>query len=276
MHVWVSPEANLVQNKEKLLETHFYCINFQDWIQPQLEKLWNICICYQKDNVSYFSSHSLLIIIININCFLKDTIIFSIHQPGHSIFKLFDKILLMCKGKSIYHDAPEKALSYFAKQGYVLDQQQSTADFLLDILIRVGRRPEDLKVLNKVYKQSSMQTDIDRFYEECNHRNIEISHRIQQRKKTARSCLVEVYYILQRTLRNGFRDPALFLSQMIISVLLGILMGLVFHNMERTPDIGVRNRLGAIFFISSSQALCSASAIGSLLQERSLFIHVSL
>lgn len=182
----------------------------------------------------------------------------------------------MCNGKSIYHGTPENALPYFDKQGYVLDQQQSSADFLLDILITVSRRPEDLKILHKVYMKSSMQTDIDRFYEECNRRNIESSHRIQQRKKTARSCLVEAYYISQRTIRNSLRDPALVLSQMIISVLLGILMGLVFHNIERTPDVGVRNRLGAIFFIGSSQALCSASAIGSLIQERSLFIHVSL
>lgn len=211
-----------------------------------------------------------------INYFVKGTIIFSIHQPGNFIFKLFDNILLMCNGKSVYQGTPENVLPYFVKQGYFLEQYESTPDFLLDILIKVSRKPNDLKILHSSYMNSSMQADINKFYKERKYRHNENSRTSRHRKKTVRSYAVEPFYLLQRTLRNSLRDPALFLSQIIISILLGILMGLIFHDMETTPDIGVRNRLGAIFFIGTSQALCSASAIGSLIEERSLFIHVSL
>lgn len=182
----------------------------------------------------------------------------------------------MCNGKSVYQGTPENVLPYFVKQGYFLEQYESTPDFLLDILIKVSRKPNDLKILHSSYMNSSMQADINKFYKERKYRHNENSRTSRHRKKTARSYAVEPFYLLQRTLRNSLRDPALFLSQIIISILLGILMGLIFHDMETTPDIGVRNRLGAIFFIGTSQALCSASAIGSLIEERSLFIHVSL
>ncbi|CAF1198891.1 unnamed protein product, partial [Adineta ricciae] len=191
------------------------------------------------------------------------TIIFSIHQPGHFIFKLFDNILLMCNGKSVYHGTPENVLPYFVKQGYFLEQYESPPDFSLDILIKVSRRPNDLKILHNAYMNSSMQADIDKFYKKRKYRHNENSPTSRHRKKAVRSYAAEAFYLLQRTLRNTLRDPALFLSQIIISILLGILMGLIFHDMETTPDIGVRNRLGAIFFIVSSQALCSASAIAS-------------
>jgi ATP-binding cassette subfamily G (WHITE) protein 2 len=69
---------------------------------------------------------------------IEGTIIFSIHQPRYSIFRLFDTVLLMCNGKSVYHGSSEEILSYFSKQGYQCELHDNPADFVLDILIDVS------------------------------------------------------------------------------------------------------------------------------------------
>lgn len=45
------------------------------------------------------------------------TIIFSIHQPRYSIFKLFDSLTLLALGKVLYHGPAKQALEYFSSIG---------------------------------------------------------------------------------------------------------------------------------------------------------------
>ena len=45
------------------------------------------------------------------------TIIFSIHQPRYSIYKLFDNLFLLDEGKLLYQGQASEALSYFSSIG---------------------------------------------------------------------------------------------------------------------------------------------------------------
>ncbi|XP_074882071.1 broad substrate specificity ATP-binding cassette transporter ABCG2-like isoform X2 [Buteo buteo] len=62
------------------------------------------------------------------------TIIFSIHQPRYSIFKLFDSLTLLALGKVLYHGPAKQALEYFSSIGYECEPFNNPADFFLDII----------------------------------------------------------------------------------------------------------------------------------------------
>lgn len=89
----------------------------------------------------------------------------------------------------------------------------------------------------------------------------------------SKSRLHEVFYVSQRTLRNAFRNPALIGVQIIMSIFLGILFSLIYMNTDRSMDTGLKNRLGAIFFIASNQVFGSLSALDVFIKERNLFQH---
>ena len=44
-------------------------------------------------------------------------IIMSIHQPRYSIYKLFDSLTLMSRGRIVYHGPAANALNYFFRLG---------------------------------------------------------------------------------------------------------------------------------------------------------------
>jgi hypothetical protein len=94
--------------------------------------------------------------------------------------------------------------------------------------------------------------------------------------EAARSFKAEIFYLSQRTLRNVVRNPALAFSQIIVSIIIGLLVGLMFYDLKKTYDPGVQNRLGAIFFIVISQIFSNVTALEPFLKERVLFIHVSV
>lgn len=223
-----------------------------------------------KINVSYFLFWNF-----PVNNFIVDTIIFSIHQPRYSIFKLFNKILLMCNGNIIYQDSSKAMLSYFKKQGFQREEHDNPADFVLDVLIDISRMPKALEELHDAYLRSRMHRETDNaLAKQWANSSLNSCGQIQK-TIIKRSRLREIFYVSRRTLQNSIRNPALFLSQVVVAVMLGLLIGLVFFNLGREINKDVGNRLGAIFIIVTSHALSSLTALESLIQDRVLFVHVS-
>lgn len=51
------------------------------------------------------------------------------------VFKLFDTLMLLCKGRVIYHGKAEQAMHFFIESpfGYKVEGADNPADFLLDV-----------------------------------------------------------------------------------------------------------------------------------------------
>ncbi|KAH9508394.1 ATP-binding cassette sub- G member 2 [Bulinus truncatus] len=61
-------------------------------------------------------------------------IIFSIHQPRYSIYRLFDTLMMLSHGDVAYHGKASEALDYFASIGYICEEHNNPPDFFLDVI----------------------------------------------------------------------------------------------------------------------------------------------
>lgn len=211
--------------------------------------------------------------------FSSGTIVFSIHQPRYSIFKLFDTIFLLSCGHCIYHGPSTGVLDYFSRIGYVCEEHDNPADFLLDITqgehlsddeketSSMEKQEEEARRLNENYKKSSICATV------LNDLNSIVDSTSSTNEKIEKSRWKEIFYVSQRTLRNVYRNPSLVLLQTIVSVLFAVLVGLIYLQVDKSQDTGVKNRMGAIFFIVTNQVMSNLSAIELFLKERILFIH---
>ncbi len=198
-----------------------------------------------------------------------DTIIFSIHQPRYSIFKLFDTVLFLSSGRTIYFGPPMNILSYFSSHGFQCEEHENPADFVLDVLIDSNNCSS--KILEEAYLDSIMYSNIISLIKSIRNDNEDLPsiNPIESRTNST-----EFYYLAQRVIRNAVRNPAVAASQTFIALSLALLTGLLFNDMKNTIDPGVSDRLGAIFFLATHQVLCTASALEPLIKERALFVHV--
>ncbi|CAF1548836.1 unnamed protein product [Adineta ricciae] len=192
------------------------------------------------------------------------TIIFSIHQPRYSIFKLFDTVLFLSSGYNIYLGSPLEVLPYFASLGFTCEEHNNPADFVLDILIESSTHSAN--ELRAAYLQSNIAERVRNEMQDNQYNGL-LKHHTLPKYRT------ELYYIAERTFCNALRHPGLVISQVISVIIYGLFTGLIFKQLERTIDPGVYNRFGAIFFIVSCQALSAMSALEPLIKERALFIH---
>ena len=66
------------------------------------------------------------------------TVICTIHQPRSNIVALFDQLVLLAKGKTVYSGEFSKCQSYFDQAGYACPPGFNIADFLVDLTMHAS------------------------------------------------------------------------------------------------------------------------------------------
>ena len=68
----------------------------------------------------------------------KRTVIFTIHQPRSNIVALFDRFILLAKGKTVYSGPLHQCQDYFDHIGYSCPPGFNIADYLVDLTMHAG------------------------------------------------------------------------------------------------------------------------------------------
>lgn len=210
----------------------------------------------------------------------------SIHQPRYSIFKLFDTLFLIAAGRCIYHGPTFDILPFFASVGFTCEEHDNPADFILDVSqgirmtsssaieldVDLHQRKDKLaRDLHDAYIKTPIYASICQKIADMNALSSGVPNR--QTQLMRKSCLMEMFYVSQRTLRNSFRNSAVMITHTIVPVCLALLIGFLYTNTDRTFNKGTKNRLGAIFFIVANQVFLNLSGLELFIRERHLFMH---
>ncbi|XP_035292609.1 broad substrate specificity ATP-binding cassette transporter ABCG2 isoform X2 [Cricetulus griseus] len=218
------------------------------------------------------------------------TIIFSIHQPRYSIFKLFDSLTLLASGKLMFHGPAQEALEYFASAGYHCEPYNNPADFFLDVIngdssaVILNKEEEEqgepskrekpiIECLAEFYAKSSIyrktKTELDQLP-------------VDQKKKGISSTFKESTYvtsfchqlrwIAKRSFKNLLGNPQASIAQIIVTIILSLVIGAIYFDLKH-DRAGIQNRAGVLFFLTTNQCFSSVSAVELFVVEKKLFIH---
>ncbi|XP_051008252.1 broad substrate specificity ATP-binding cassette transporter ABCG2 [Acomys russatus] len=222
------------------------------------------------------------------------TIIFSIHQPRYSIFKLFDTLTLLASGKLVFHGPAQEALQYFASAGHHCEAYNNPADFFLDVIngdssaVMLNREEEDYEA-NKTEEPCKMEKPITEnlveFYANssiCRETKAELDQLPEAQKKKRIATFKEPIYvtsfchqlrwIARRSFKNLIGNPQASIAQIIVTVILGLVIGAIYFDLKN-DRAGIQNRAGVLFFLTTNQCFSSVSAVELFVVEKKLFIH---
>lgn len=69
----------------------------------------------------------------------KKSIVATFYQTGNGLYDQFDKVLVLCEGRTIYYGPRALAKSYFEDMGFVCPPGGSVADFLTAVPVHTER-----------------------------------------------------------------------------------------------------------------------------------------
>mmetsp|Transcript_12407 Transcript_12407/g.21004 ORF Transcript_12407/g.21004 Transcript_12407/m.21004 type:complete len:659 (+) Transcript_12407:234-2210(+) len=74
------------------------------------------------------------------------TIVTTVHQPRSNIFTLFDKLMLMSEGNTVYFGTASEAINYFGSLGFKCPAFVNPADFFIDVISEAETKPEGISL----------------------------------------------------------------------------------------------------------------------------------
>ncbi|KAJ3330848.1 hypothetical protein HDU76_004694 [Blyttiomyces sp. JEL0837] len=169
-------------------------------------------------------------------------VMMTIHQPRAEVLDLFDKIILLSRGKTVWFGKTDAALDHFAALGYPLPPKTNPSDFFLDIITYDQRTPE---------LKAESGARIDKFDQEWRRVSNEKQTSpqssqmlpIEERDTWAVSWFTEFTVLFERNMKDVFRNAATIRASLGQAVFLVILMGFIFFKLPK-DDSGVQSRIG--------------------------------
>ena len=184
------------------------------------------------------------------------TVIVTIHQPRSEIWGLFDRVILLAKGRPVYADTRQKCVGYFNETGYPLPPFCNPAEHIIDIAA-IDTRSRELEI------QSKTRVDImaDNWKVVSKERFAPIEVNAKGRSRTGSRMILQqqgVPFVRQtrvltsRVWITTVRDPLGLLGSTFEAIFMGILMGWIFLSLDGSIA-GIRSRTGAAYIASALQ-----------------------
>ncbi|NXY54276.1 ABCG2 protein, partial [Callaeas wilsoni] len=224
----------------------------------------------------------------------RKTIIFSIHQPRYSIFRLFDNLTLLAAGRVLYHGPAQRAIEHFQSIGYQCEPYNNPADFFLDIIngdstaVAMNKADESntaesteerseydktlAEQLAEKYSNSSYYLETKAHLESISSINKKKTKGVFRQITYANSFLHQLKWVSRRTFKNLIGNPQASIAQVCVTAFLGLIVGAIFFGLKEN-SAGLQNRVGAMFFLTTNQCFSSISAIELFIVEKKIFIH---
>ncbi|XP_053317585.1 broad substrate specificity ATP-binding cassette transporter ABCG2 isoform X2 [Spea bombifrons] len=221
------------------------------------------------------------------------TIIFSIHQPRYSIFRLFDSLTLLAGGRMLYHGPAPYALDYFTQLGYECEAHNNPADFFLDVIngdstAVTMNKLETVDLEENEVNDGGVQTVVEKLAEQfCNTNYYEETkaelEKLSQGEKVKTnffsrqityntSFFHQLKWVSKRSFKNLLGNPQASIAQVMVSLVLALIVGAIFFGVKDDSS-GIQNRVGSLFFITTNQCFSSVSSIELFIVEKKIFIH---
>lgn len=191
------------------------------------------------------------------------TVITTIHQPNSDIFQNFDQLLLMAKGKIIYHNKSSLAVKYFAKIGYECPPRTNPADYFMNMMSIEAmndvdtENPEELirsmtamkedydakiQMFSEKYEESELKNNADELSPDVFPLSEDTSFKYYP------SYFVQFWYVFIRNFKNTIRIPVSSYVKIFANIIIALMTILVFGSLE-TDTQSIQSRNGLLMFV---------------------------
>jgi ABC-type multidrug transport system ATPase subunit len=185
------------------------------------------------------------------------TVMVTIHQPRSEIWGLFDRLILLSGGYSLYSGSAHDCLPHFAHLNYPLPLFVNPADHLIDLAAVDTRSPEleatsvaRVEGLKKAWRQQSECQMLGFNGEKPAEHTQAPGPAAPGSGQTAVSRQVRV--LTGRTLKVTLRDPLGLIASLLEAIAMGVLMGWIFVSLDGSLA-GIRSRQGAVYTAAALQ-----------------------
>ena len=200
------------------------------------------------------------------------TIVISIHQPRSSIYSLFDQLLLLAKGMTIFHGDATAAVARFGTLGFECPKHFNPADFFIDLVSvdtqagksgdadvarieELASAAESAQLGDKHGHHAALASSAAK--PESDPEAASLLGGMDQKALccgATNSTLAEQFALLYgRALRSRIRDKIALIAPIFVSIFFALVAGWLYSGLTLYQK-SIQDRTGILFFVCINQA----------------------
>ncbi|ETI39692.1 hypothetical protein F443_14726 [Phytophthora nicotianae P1569] len=175
------------------------------------------------------------------------TVVVTMTHPSSHLYALFDTLYLLADGAAVYHGKVREAVPYFASLGYQCPQYMSPVDYFIRQVAVEGE--ENTMLFKEAWKTRNSELPVDTEIQEA------------QDVATARRRIGicgQLSLLFHRHILRLIRYRVVFGWHAFWMVILGVIFGLIFLQLDLDNQQDIQNWAGAFFYIIVLQMLVIA------------------
>jgi len=212
---------------------------------------------------------------------LNILIVCVIHQPRHSVFQLFDLLLLLSSnGRCVYQGPVNEVVDYFAKMGRPIPAFENPPDFMLDVVTSTSLQDVEEGKDDAAHFADEYDEKVKPLIEK------EISEipkgptldqvfhirekKLFQREAFSRSMNFQTKLLLSFQLKLRIRNWREIVRRLVLYVVIGVLLGAVFFRTNELMQTTF-NRILAMWVVIGFAAIFTMEALPKLMADRTIY-----
>ncbi|KAI3966757.1 hypothetical protein MKW92_025065 [Papaver armeniacum] len=205
-------------------------------------------------------------------------VIMSVHQPSSRVVCLFDQLIFLSLGETVYYGSPANLSPFLSDYGHCIPDNENRTEFMLDLYRELEGVPGGTRSMAEFNKA---------WQKKLNHpSNSEYSTGLDQNLATrgkliysdtgltsfANPFWVEIVVLVKRSLTNSNRIPEVIMLQIGLAVVLSSVYGSVFWHLEKT-EAGIQERIGFFALMVTTIFLGCTDGLANCLQDKYIFMR---
>ncbi|KAF2031371.1 P-loop containing nucleoside triphosphate hydrolase protein [Setomelanomma holmii] len=202
----------------------------------------------------------------------KILVIASIHQPSTTTFSLFDKLMLLSRGKIAYNGLITGVKDYFTSLGHAMPLYMNPAEFVIDLVNTDFSRDQaksssHLTRLHDSWTSSPAAADLARSIAAASSAPL-CETPTSHKEETANPYLIPLT-LIHRSFIKSHRDIVAYGIRIAMYIGLAIMMGTVWLRLAPTQS-NIQNLTNAIFFGGAFMSFMAVAYIPAYLEDLAL------
>ncbi|KAF9875361.1 hypothetical protein CkaCkLH20_07181 [Colletotrichum karsti] len=170
------------------------------------------------------------------------TVIVIIHQPRSEIFQLFDNLILLGNGQTIYEGPQAEVQGYFQNIGFHFPEHSNHGDVVTDIITGNGRiyKPSGEISKDSLISNWSAHHQVNSPASKEHHTSMMMNNSGMHEaiKHRGAPFFKQLWLCLRRSMVQQYRTKAAFWSEMGLAAIAGFLLGLAEHSKKGILFVG--------------------------------------
>lgn len=203
-------------------------------------------------------------------------VVLTIHQPRSDIVQMFDKLLMLSRGRTAYFGKASEATKYFSNLGYVCPSEYNPADYIIDLVAEAPalenetlKKKQDSTIENILDSYQKVRTE----YESAPALKADVDYDMSKIGAYQSNWFIQFAVLFIRSMVNILRDGMLTFARLFQSLSMALIIGLIYLRTQNFQS-NVQDRIGVLFFMLINGAMGSLfSAVSTFPAELAVFLR---